>query len=162
MNALRLPLSLATIVVACTVAACGGDPKTTGPRKPPPKTELIGTYECVQFLGFYNGSSGTGWYRGSCTAYVNVTNPTRLDSIEVQQFDVTPAYNVNRPDFETGTLVYDSASAVANINYATGRTSETYDVWVEGEDFLTRRFSPFDYTGDGAPDSLTITYRKIF
>ena len=161
MIALRLPL-FALAVATVAIAACGGDPKSTGPSKPPPKTELIGAYECVQFLGFYKGASGTGWYRGSCLAYANVTNPTRADSLEAQDFDVTPSYNVNRPDFETGTLVYDSANAMATVNYATGRASESYEVWSDGEGFLTRRFVPFDYTGDGIPDSLIISYRRVF
>ena len=34
-------------------------------------------------------------------------------------------------------------------------------MWLEGVNLLTRRFYPFDYTGDGVLDSLIITYRKI-
>ena len=161
MSVVRPAFRIAVLVAFVGAVGCAGDPKPTGPPAPPAPNLLIGSYQCVQFLGYYKGGSGIGYYQGSCRAYTNVTHPSRLDSIEVQQFDITTTFNVNRPDFETGTFVYDSASARAQVNYSTGRPSEVFDVWLEGPNTLTQPLPPWDYTGDGLVDSLRLTFRKI-
>lgn len=161
MSVVRPALRLGFLAALAAGVGCSGDPKPTGPPKPPAPNLLIGSYKCLRFLGYYTGSSGTGYYQGSCNAYINVTNPIRRDSIEVQQFDITGRFDVNRLDFETGTFVYDSAAARAAVNYATGRGSELFDVWAEGANLLTQTLLPFDYTGDGVVDSLRLTFQKL-
>lgn len=158
---MRVAVVAAPLLVA-GMLACGDGPKGPSTFRPPSKAELIGSYKCYSFVGYYKGSGGTGYYAGSCVAYARASNPNRGDSIEVQQFQVTTGFSVTRPDFEQGTFVYDSANAQATINYATDRPSEVYEVWVPGPNFLTRKFVPFDYTGDGLIDSLTLTYQKVF
>jgi hypothetical protein len=161
MPVVRPAFRLALLAAFVAALGCAGDPKATGPTPPPAPNRLIGSYQCVQFLGYYKGGSGLGYYQGSCRAYINVTHPTRLDSIEVQQFDITPTFYINRADIEPGTFVYDSASARAQVNYSTGRPSEVFDVWLEGPNTLTQTLAPWDYTGDGLVDSLRLTFRKI-
>lgn len=161
MFVVRPALRIALLAAFAAAIGCSGDPKPTGPPAPPSPNRLVGSYQCVQFLGYYKGGSGLGYYQGTCRAYTNATNPSRLDSIEVQQFDITAFFNVNRPDFETGTFVYDSAAGRATVNYSTGRHSEVFDVWSEGPNTLTQTLAPFDYTGDGLVDSLRLTFRKI-
>lgn len=158
---MRVAVVAAPLLVA-GMLACGEDPKGPSTLKPPSKAQLIGSYTCYRFIGYYKGSEGTGYYAGSCVAYARATNPSRADSIEVQDFQVMTSFGVTRPDFEQGTFVYDSANAQATINYSTDRPSEVYEVWVPGANFLTRTFVPFDYTGDGLIDSLTLTYQKVF
>jgi hypothetical protein len=150
-------LALSAVVAG---VACSGDPKPTGPAKPPSPTALIGQYRCLRFLGYYAGSSGTGYYQGSCNAYVNVTNPSRALEIERQDFVINDRFEISRPDFETGTFVYDSAAARAVVNYSSGRASEVFEVWIDGPNLLRQTFAPWDYTGDGLVDSLRLTFQK--
>jgi hypothetical protein len=162
MSAVRSAMRIAALAPIAAILACSGDPKAVGPAKPPSPTLLIGTYHCVHFLGYYQGSQGTGYYQGSCAAYVNVTkNPSRLDSIETKDFTINDRLEVTRPDFETGLFVYDSAASRATVNYSTGRQSQVFSVWGEGQNTLTQTFFPFDYNGDGLPDSLRLTFRKL-
>ena len=155
----RYRTAVVALVAIATMAACGDGLKPTAPRKPPSPGQLVGSYRCAQFIGYYRGSKGTGYYQGTCNAYINVTNPKRTLEIEVQPFEITNLFRVTRPDFETADFVYDSAAAQGTMNYPS-LPSETYDVWVEGPGTMTRRFLPFDYTGDGVMDSLTLTYVK--
>ena len=161
MSVVRPATRIALLTALVLGVACEGDPKVVGPPKPPPPALLIGTYECVHFLGFYVGPQGKGYYQGSCQAYVNVTkNPSRADSIERQTFTINDRFEVSRPEFETGVFVYDSAASRAVINYTSGRSSDVFSVWGEGQNTLTQTFFPFDYNDDGLPDSLRLTFKK--
>ena len=156
MSARAKLMLFAAIVVA---VACKKD-KTTGPRTTAPRREALnGDYVCQQMFAFYAGPSGTGWYTGSCIAYLN-TFPGRRDSIESVPFTIGANDLVHRPEFEDGALQYDSTSGEAFVTYSYKVPDEFVAEFNGSAVQLRQLFTPFDLSGDGQPDSLVLVFRR--
>lgn len=152
---------MALFALAATAIACKKD--SVGPvRDPGPSRALLdGDYDCVEFRAFYQGNMGLGYYRGSCRAYLTITNPTRSDSIETFPFTIFPSNDVSRIDFPSGfgALSYDSSTSIATISYPS-RPNDVFDVSLEGGLIFFDQTLFFDFSGDGQADSLFLTFIK--
>src|SRR5205823_5959369 len=124
--------------------------------------DLNGQFDCAQVFAFYPGAQGTAWYTASCNAYVTkITNPSRAGDIETLSFHVTAGGQVTRAEFDAGTLQYDTASGEAVVSYDFKSPDDYFAQFAStGKIQLKQLFTPFDYTGDGKPDSLIVIFQK--
>jgi hypothetical protein len=142
---------------AALVAAACKDSSAPG-RATIPRAALNGTYNCTRMFALYRGPQGAGWYTGTCGAYIKITDSTRADSIETFPFTIYPTDIVRRRDFPDATLVYDSTARIAVMQYE-ARPTDVYDVSSDGSHIVfDQRFNPFDFSGDGQPDSLLLRF----
>jgi hypothetical protein len=152
------------LALLAALAALGVGTACKDSNEPPtlriPRASLNGDYVCTRMLAYLDGPQGLGWYTGNCNAYISVTNPSRRDSIETFPFEIRIDDSVFRIDFPEGTLQYDSLDFEAVVSYAE-LDPDIYHVGIEGGRIVLEQvFQPFDFSGDGAADSLVLTFTR--
>jgi len=155
----RAVASFLWIFPVAALTACG-EKAPTGTGALVSRVRLNGQYTCVRFEGVFAGPQGPGRYEGTCEAYANVTRPSRRDSVELAPFSIGEDNSISRQEFPGGTLTYDSTTAVLTVTDSEQRV-ERYRAAVQGGVvFLIQQFPPFDFSGDGVNDELTLVFRR--
>ena len=156
----RLLFPIALIVAA----ACGDD--ASGPDGWPTRAELTGVYACAEARVFYaravppTNEIREAWRLGSCSQYIEITNPTRAYEMDTTLFFITGVGDdrIRRTiDWPSGHIEYDERTGTLTATYG---ESEPVVYYAE-PGRLIRRFPAADYTGDGLVDSVELTFAKV-
>ena len=159
---MSVPARLLVPALVAVAAACGKE--SSAPEGPPTRAELTGVYGCAEARVFYaravppSNEIRQAWRLGSCTQYIEITNPTRAYEMDTTLFFITSDDRIRRViEFPAGDISYDPRSGTLLAAYPSADTA-TYRA-VPGQ--LIQTFKPADYTGDGVVDSVELTFIKV-
>jgi hypothetical protein len=160
---MRASVRLLFPAVLAAAAACGGE--ANAPDAWPTRAQLTGVYGCAEARVFYarpvppTNEIREAWRLGSCTQYMELTNPSREFEMDTTLFFITSDDRIRRVrEFPSGDITYDERTGTLLAAYPTGDTV-TYQAVADLS--LQQMFAPADYTGDGRVDSVQLKFIKV-